>query len=286
MHRIFRILSAESRRDEVLVVIWGVHSLDWMTALAPSAPLWKSIPRVGAVVHRSCRNPHVSWGARFGRRTVMIPLMEEHMAQCPAGHAALVPTAEALDILRDKGRFAAYMRERGLSHLCPETYPSIKEAKFPCILKRTNLNAGHGVELAATPGEARRILENEPFAGHPHVVQAVVPFLVEYVLHCVCREGSILWHTVYAFDFPEQQIRKVGGQYTIRRATISEPMLKEVEAILLPLKYSGPCNVNYTLDAGGRLVVFEINPRFGGSLMRPENTEHLAAALATIIAQV
>jgi len=267
------------------VVIWGVHSLDWMTALHPSAPVWKKIPQVGGVVHRSPLRPDVSLGARLGRRTVVIPLMEEHIAQRPARHAALVPTPEVLAILRDKGRFADYVRERGLSHLCPATYASIEEAKFPCVIKRTDLNSGHGVEMAASLEQARGVLENDPFAGCECVVQAMTAFEVEYTIHCVCRKGRIVWHAAYAFDFPEQQIRKVGARYTIRRATMSGRALEDLEALLLPLEYSGPCNVDCTLGADGGLVIFEINPRMGGSLMRPENTNDLAACLSVIIAE-
>ncbi len=221
--------------------------------------------------------------AKRGKHTVVIPLMEEHTAQRPVCYAAPVPTPEALDILWDKGHFADYVRERGLLHLCPATYSSIEEAKFPCVIKRTQLNGGTGVEVAASLEQARRLLENEPFAGHRCVVQAMVPFEVEYTVHCVCMKGRIVWHTTYAFDFQEQQIRKVGSHHTIRRATISGCFLVDLEALLLPLEYSGPCNVDCTVGADGRLVVFEINPRMGGSLMRPENIDDLAACLSVII---
>lgn len=278
-----RLLGKKCKRD-ILVVIWGVHSADWMTALAQEAPVWKALPEVVAVLHRGPPAERVPRRHTRGRRTVVIPLMEAHIAQRPKHYAALVPTREALAILADKTRFANYVRARSLAHLCPTTYASIETATFPCVIKRLDLNTGEGVEVAATPVRAQELLANAPFAGHPFVLQERVSFETEYVVHCVCRRGRILWHAAYAYDFPEQQIRKAGAHCTIRRTTVPESLLGELESILLPLEYSGPCNVDFILDADGRLKIFEINPRLGGSLMRPENLPDLTACLAAIIA--
>jgi len=267
-----------------LVVIWGVHTPDWMDALAPSAAVWKALPQVREVMLLSDSAPHIPLRARWGRRTVVVPLMEVHIGRRPDGFAALVPTAEALETLGDKARFEDYSVARNLSHLCPPSFDSIEAATFPCVIKRTNLNGGCGVELAETPERARRILEREPFAGHPCLIQALAPVRVEYVVHCVCVAGRIVWHQVYACDREQTQIRRGGDGVPLRRATLPDSVKAELEAFLLPLAYSGPCNADCTWDDDGRLMVFEINPRLGGSLMRPENAPDLAACLSAIIA--
>jgi hypothetical protein len=266
-----------------VVVIFGVHSPDWMEALAPAAPVWRAIPGIHAVLHFSSPEEKVPWRVGLGRRSVMIPLMENHIATRPQRPAALAPTLEALYTLGDKARFADYIRERRLSHLCPTAYVSLEDARFPCIIKRTNLNGGAGVELAASVEEARGFLGTAPFAGEAYVLQALVPRLVEYAVHCVCIKGRILWHRVYAYDCTAQEIRRAGSGRPIRRSTLPREVQTHLEAILLPLEYSGPCNVDCTWDEAGRLTVFEINPRLGGSLMRPDNTADLAACLSVII---
>lgn len=221
-----------------------------------------------------------------GRGIVVIPLMESHIAGCPREYAAMIPSLEALEVLGDKGRFADYVEKQSLGHLCPATFGSIERASFPCVIKRTNLNGGLGVEPAASPAEARRIVEGELFAGQPWIVQAVVPFDVEYVVHCVCVRGKIIWHVVYAYEFEKQHIRTAGSPCcTMRRATLPAAVLADLEKFLMPLAYSGPCNVDCTWDAAGRLVVLEINPRMGGSLMSPANRTDLADCLSMIIAQ-
>lgn len=284
IRRCFHLLGRKARRPETVVVIWGLHSPDWMHALAPEAPVWKAIPQVQAVLQFSRHEQYVPLGIRWGRRIVVIPLMESHIAERPTHYAALVPTMRALDIFSDKARFSNYVESHGLAAFCPTTYGSIEDTTFPCVIKRTNLNAGQGVEIAASVEQARTLGSREPFVGHPYVVQAMVPCTVQYVVHCVCSEGRIIWHVVYAYDLGEHQILRANYLYALRRATISEPLLREVEAFLAPLAYSGPCSVDCTWRDDGRLVVFEINPRLGGSLMRPENTGDLASCLSSIIA--
>ncbi|MBW8780909.1 MAG: ATP-grasp domain-containing protein [Verrucomicrobia bacterium] len=271
------------KRRRVVVVIWGVHSQDWMEALAPAAPVWKEIPGVQAVLHFSSPEEKVPWRVGLGRRIVMIPLMENHIATRPQRPAALAPTLEALHTLGDKARFADYIREHGLSHLCPITYASIEDAAFPCVIKRTNLNGGAGVELAASLDEARAFLGAAPFVGEAYVIQAMVPCLVEYTVNCVCIKGRILWHKVYAYNWASPEIRRAGSGQPVRRGTLSPELQTNLEAILVPLDYTGPCNVDCTWDEAGCLTVFEINPRFGGSLMRRENTADLAACLSVIL---
>jgi hypothetical protein len=129
----------------------------------------------------------------------------------------------------------------------------------------------------------REFMTSAPFAGHPCVLQEWVAFEMEYVVHCACRRGRILWHSVYAYDFSEQQIRKVGVNFTIRRTTSQEHLLSGLESILLPLEYSEPCNVDCVCGVDGLLKIFEINLRLGGSLMRPENVSDLVSFLAVII---
>lgn len=284
MHRWFNCLIPEGRRKDILVVIWGVHTPDWMDALAPSAPVWKALPDVREVLLLPDSAPGVPLRARWGRRTVVVPLMEMHIERRPARYASLAPTPAALATLADKGRFVDYVARHGLTHLCPTPYGSIEDAAFPCIIKRTDLNGGCGVQLAATSEQARSILARVPFAGHSCVIQSLAPVLVEYAVHCVCVGGRILWHRAYACDREREQIRRGNDGVALRSAAVPEGVLRELESFLRPLAYTGPCNFDCSWDGDGRLVVFEINPRLGGSLMRPEHVADLAACLAVILA--
>jgi carbamoylphosphate synthase large subunit len=265
------------------VVIWGVHSPDWMDALASGAPVWRRCPGVRTVLLMSSPNAKISWWTRWGRRIVVIPLMEEHLLGYPRQYASLVPTPEALKTLGDKAHFADYVRRQGLAELCPQHYASPMEVRFPCVIKRTNLNGGHGVEIAASLEHANALIAREPFSGHPVLWQELVKCAVEYVVHGVCLHGRVIWHRVYARDVPEGRICRSGDGSKLRRASIPDRVMAKLEALLLPLHYSGPFNADCTWDEAGWLKVFEINPRLGGSLMRVENTDHLAECLSVVI---
>ena len=58
----------------------------------------------------------------------------------------------------------------------------------------------------------------------------------------------------------------------------------QIEAVLRPLAFSGPCNVDYKRTADGRLQIFEINPRLGGALLLKSNAGLLRQALGHIFA--
>jgi carbamoylphosphate synthase large subunit len=71
----------------------------------------------------------------------------------------------------------------------------------------------------------------------------------------------------------------------VRRQAIAtpDPVRRQIETVLRPLAFSGPCNVDYKLLADGRMQIFEINPRLGGTPMLPAEAMELRAALACII---
>lgn len=273
------------KKDDVLVVIWGKHSADWMSALGPSSDVWASVPGVRKVLLMRPPAGRVPWWRRAGRRTVVIPLMEEHAVNLPAGGAVFAPSRRAVETLGDKARFARYAGEQGLSASCPRTYGSLEEAMFPCVIKRTDLNGSVGVEIADAREQAMAVASRSPFSGHACLIQEHVPFATEYVVHCVCRSGRVIWHIVYAHDGQRLLARDRNGKPPLRRAPLPPAVLARLEAFLTPLDYSGPCNADCTWDEAGRVVVFEINPRMGGTLMRPEHRADLASCLSVIVAE-
>jgi len=274
-----------NRSRRVRVVVFGSHSADWMRALGPTAAVWSGMAEeVAEVVHVRRPGKRVPLPRIWGRRTVLLPLMEDHVASRPQRYATLAPTPAALATLRDKGAFAAYACTHGLGHLTPPVYPTLDAAIFPCVLKRTDLNGGQGVEVADSRPHAEQLLSAEPFVGHSCIFQAFVSVSAEYVAHCVCRDGRLLWHRVYAYERADRAvIRRPHPVWHTHPASVSGSLLQSLESFLAPLEYSGPCNIDFAIDDGGRAVVFEINPRLGGSLMRPENLADLRDCLTCIV---
>src|SRR5436853_6559043 len=86
----------------IRVVIYGRHTRDWMTALAPDAPVWRrmaGVQEVLSIPDTSVRIPEPSHG---GIRTVVIPLMENHTRRYRRKYPSLIPDHRSLDVLGNK----------------------------------------------------------------------------------------------------------------------------------------------------------------------------------------
>jgi len=57
----------------------------------------------------------------------------------------------------------------------PATYATPDEAAFPCMVKRLDLSASVGVEIATSRSHLAEILHSGLFSGHPFLLQALAP---------------------------------------------------------------------------------------------------------------
>ncbi len=71
---------------------------------------------------------------------------------------------------------------------------------------------------------------------------------------------------------------------SIGPSSVSPEDIDLFEHFLRPLRFNGPANIDFRRRADGSIVILEINPRFGGSLMRPEYVADLRAAVGAILA--
>jgi hypothetical protein len=265
------------------IIVYGAFFEIWNPALA-NPKLWETIPGVAKVLRITDRSSlDLSAPSCADIRTVIIPLGEQHYREVPTHYLSLVPDARSIATLANKGSFAAYTEELGLSKLCPENYKSREHVEFPFVLKRVDLAGGIGVELVSSHAHLDRLLKTAIFRGQEVLLQAFVPGANEYVTHCVCRDGVILWSRSFAWDLgsvAQFGIPVFGDTIWV---TASCRTLSAIARVLAPLRYSGPCCVNYKLLPNGEIAIFEINPRLGGSLMNPRNIEFLRQAMTHII---
>lgn len=267
----------------VRLVVLGVHAPDWSAALDPGAPVWARLPEIGKVLlapePEALPEPDPRW------RTMVLPLMERHLLACPRGaHAGLVPSAKAIATLADKAAFARHLAAHGLARFTPRTYAGPETAHFPCVMKRLDLNGGVGVAIVADAAELEARRQEWPWQGEPVLLQAYEPGRVHAVTHALCRGGRIVWHASYRNELPEGEAI-CRWDTPLIRAPMPTPAatLKVMGKVLATLDYDGPCCANYLTRTDGSPCLFEINPRLGGSLMRPENDAVLAAALRALL---
>ncbi len=275
---------AAANARPVRIVIFGEFADDWLPAfMAPE--LWAGIDDVAEILRvADVSGVKLPPPAIESSRTVIVPLSVTNIRNCPPDQAALKPGLDTLNTLADKKRFADYMADRELDGFCPRLYPSDGEAEFPCVLKRTDLAAAWGVAVARSYPELVKLRRAVAFRDKECIVQAFLPTLVEYVTHCVCRDGRILWHCSFACEKRNaEQLRVSMDDQTITPIDTPPQVLDTIGRVLAPLGFSGPCAVDYSLAENGAMVIFEVNPRFGGTLTLSQNAGRLREALACII---
>ncbi|MBS7532827.1 hypothetical protein KHC28_04060 [Ancylobacter sonchi] len=273
------------RRKPVRIVIFGIHSDDWMLALGPNGAVWRKIPGLVDVVIVPEHDAASISPPQNDVRTILLPLMETHLLACPRHqHDGLLPLAEAVQVLDDKAEFAAYSQSQGLADFCPVSYPTADDAMFPCMLKRCDLNGGVGVEVAESRAHLDSLLAMEPWRGQNVVLQSYEASRQQIVTHIVCLEGRIVSHASFLHTLPEgERVRRWWTQVNSVPYRPSRRVLWVLQRFLEPLRFTGPCNANYIVRGDGTICVFEFNPRLGGSLMVPEHVDTLGKILGAIV---
>jgi carbamoylphosphate synthase large subunit len=260
------------------IILYGIPYADWNATLSDPA-LWAQLAGIARVL----RLPANPFGSEARADDIVIAMKTGHFKRRPGGRA-LEPTALAIATLEDKAKFAAYMAASGFANYCPQTYADRQGAVFPCILKRTDLSASLGVAIAQSAAHLDQLLRGPTFEGRPYILQAAVAGNVEYATYCICKDGRVLWSCSFATDIGKPVSIKREDNALPRQATATpDAVVRQIETVLRPLAFSGPCNVDYKLSADGRMQIFEINPRLGGTLMLPTQAEQLRAAMACII---
>ncbi len=269
-------------RPTELLFLYRRTSKRLLAALS-DAEMWRDMPiRHGADYHRS--------GWRYVLRPrgmadrIVVPLRESDTLRLPDRYWGLHPTRQAVNTLRDKAAFADYAAKTGLAAHVPATYAKPGDAKFPCVLKRTNRAGSFGVAIAASPTELEAMLHRRPWRNRPVLLQSYVEG-EDCVIHGVAVAGRIVWHTSYRYALPpDVGIRTTDNIVGFERVACSAEDLALFERFLVPLSYDGPFNIDFRRPAGRTPVILEINARMGTSLFRPENRADLAATICAIIA--
>lgn len=257
-----------------------------MRALGPGAPVWARLPAVAGVRVLDPTPDGAGLAPEPGAgRPVLIPLLEPHIRARPRGYFALCPGDEALDTLADKARFASYVARHGLAALCPAVYDTVEAARFPLLAKPTLLNAGRGIRVLADRAQHDAFRASPDWAARPHILQEYLDDRDDYGTHLFCRDGRIVWHRAFRFRLPPgAPIRGPVSPLTSQPCRLDAGQIGQIERVLAPLAYSGPCNVDHKIAPDGSLRILEINPRLGGSLLLPANVADLAHVLGMLIA--
>lgn len=267
------------------VIIFGRHSEDWMSALHPSALVWKQLPEIKSVQIISSADEIPKISRRRNLSTVIIPLMESHLYEMPTNFTSLTSQPELVCLMADKLQLTENLIANGFAQYVPKIWTNPSDSAFPCILKRRDLNGGQGIRILRSVRDLQEALTEFEFQGTQHFFQELISANKEYVCHIVALKGEILFINYFEYIMPSPEMIRCGDSPTTilnRGSDLNFNVAAVFKDIIKHLQYSGPCNIDFKL-INGHPRIFEINPRLGGSLMVSDNAPVLTQILNIII---
>jgi len=171
------------------------------------------------------------------------------------------PSEEAFSLCHDKCKFNQALIDRGFGTLIPRMGTGLK---FPYVLKKRTGTWGQECWLIRDPNEEGGILDK--FSTPDYFRQEFIPGPREFATHILFAKGRIIKSLNIMYEFESGTPIK-GQELPLYQIIRRCPYLGVFARILTSIGFQGLCCVNYKV-ARGVPYIFEINPRFGGSLSR------------------
>ncbi|HLY05861.1 MAG TPA: ATP-grasp domain-containing protein [Rhizomicrobium sp.] len=211
----------------------------------------------------------------------VVPFLEDDYVPLwarPAGSRRnfLIPDRAAAAIAGDKLATVSFFSARGYGCHFPEIYESA--AGYPFVYKKRTGGFGGQVEIIFSAAQQQAFESRNDRSCC--FKQRYVEGTREYTAHFVALRGEVVFSKCYWFDFGDRYFVKGSGSAHSATGESATPVPIMFPDMLKKLGYTGTCCFNYKIEAGQPLI-FEINPRFGGSLCRDINA-YLAAYLLAL----
>lgn len=266
------------------IVIYGSFAKSFHLALRPSSPIWNGVEGVEDVLMiPDTPDAIILDHLDSDVITVLIPLSVENSINAPKKFISLLPEADAIQTLHNKNLFADFIKKNNLTNYFPVTFTSLDNINYPCVLKRTNLADGAGIIIVPSESALKAALKHPLWAGQETIIQSFIPGNKEYVTHAICQNGKIIWECTFLYKMKDANpMRKSASNYVFHEVATSLKIIGIIESVIRLLNYSGPINVDYKILHNSP-ILFEINPRFGASLMKERSAKYLREALNALL---
>lgn len=168
-------------------------------------------------------------------------------------------SVDTVEICDNKFLFNETLIEKGFGDLIPKIGSDLP---FPFLLKkRVSLGGDHSYVVAdeATKNKLSHLINNGDY-----FCQEIVEGANECATHILFKNGKIINSLTVEYTFYND--RPINGKEGFICSNIVKcPHLDAFAAILKAIEYEGLCCFDYKV-VDGQPKIFEINPRFGGSL--------------------
>ncbi|WP_426671419.1 ATP-grasp domain-containing protein [Mucilaginibacter sp. McL0603] len=181
------------------------------------------------------------------------------MAHLTGDRRIPLPVLEAINICDDKYLFNKTLVEKGFKDIVPKISNNLPTPYF--LKKKVDLGGRNSHLILNAEAEAKfKDMINSP----DYFRQEIVEGKSEYATHILFRDHRIVTTLTIKHTFPKRL--PVNGIDKSVYSTISNcAYLDTFSSVLEAIGFEGLCCFDYKV-VDGKLYIFEINPRFGGSL--------------------
>jgi carbamoylphosphate synthase large subunit len=264
----------------MLVVPYGSSHENWKTALSHTSSIWDELPHVETVIIvEDFEFPLKQIASKYAE-TVLIPLKEPAILDHPQGYLTLVPSKEVVNLASYKDTFYNFLADHSFKECFPKPLDA-PDFTTPFILKRLHGEGGFGIFLVWNEERYKEVLTQPSLKNEPYILEEYIEGDDEYIFYAVCKQGEILWHASLMGQPPTDSRVQKGSFANASEVEITKEVYNVFKGIFKALNYDGPANFNYKLK-NNKPVIFEMNPRIGGTLMDPKFKHLLVNCLKTI----
>ena len=264
----------------MLVVPYGSSHENWKAALSHTSSIWDELPYVETVIVLEDLNFPLKEVSSKYSNTVLLPLKEPAILDHPQGYLTLVPSKKIVDLASYKDTFYNFLIEHGFKEYFPKPLDA-PDFTTPFILKRLHGEGGFGIFLVWNEERYKEVLTQPSLKNEPYILEEYIEGDDEYIFYVVCKKGEILWHASLMGQPPTDSRVQKGSFANASEVEITKEVYSVFKGIFKALNYDGPANFNYKLK-NNKPVIFEMNPRIGGTLMDPKFKHLLVNCLKTI----
>ncbi len=143
----------------------------------------------------------------------------------------------------------------------PKTYQNIAEAKYPCVVKPTDMSSSKGVIYIVNQEDLDRVKEKYKSKKNLIVQEYVEGVGVGYSMYV--KDGKI----VTSYGHKRLSENPISGGSSVYRETFQDSRMEDIATkILASWRWRGFAMFEFKLTANNKLYLIEVNPRIWGSI--------------------
>jgi len=178
-------------------------------------------------------------------------------------HKSIIPSNFCIDLCNDKERFNNYLVENGFGLFAPKIK---QEFTYPYILKKKVGAWGDGITVITDSGS--ELIHMNNMESEDFFKQEYIDGQEEYTSHVIVFEKQLVFLKTLKFTFKDKYfVKGENFKYTSIEEVNHDRFKNIFEDVLVKMNYQGICCFNYKIK-NNNLMIFEINPRYGGTLTR------------------